>query len=100
MIASLNLIDGSVRKREIEEEQVFSEALMALVYKICGTTKQPPLSVTASHQSCFSALDKECKKSSDSYMNFQFKWYHSAFLPSSQYPLSEINLNDPDAYTK
>jgi len=46
------------------------------------------------------SLYKECKKSPDSDLNFQFKWYQycSAFLLSSQYPLSVINLNDPDAY--
>ena len=60
LITSLNLIDGSVLKREIDlklEEQVFSEALTALVCKIHGT-KQPLLSVVASHQSCFSGLYK------------------------------------------
>ena len=102
VIASLNSIDCSVLKREIDlklEEQAFSEALMALVCKI-HSTEQPLLSIVASHQSCFSGLYKECKQSPDSYLNFQFKWYQycSAFLLSSQYHLSEINLEDPDAY--
>jgi len=46
------------------------------------------------------SLYKECKKSPDSDLNFQFKWYQycRTFLLSSQYLLSEINLNDPDVY--
>ena len=102
LTASLDSIDVSVLKREVNiklDEQVFPDTLMSLVCKL-REAEQPLPDIIASHQLCFSGLYKQCKKSPDSFVNFQFQWYQycSAFLLSSQYALSEINLTDPNAY--
>jgi len=102
LITFLESMDISLIKREVDvklNEQVFSDALIALVSKL-NSAEQPLLRIITTHRQCFLGLYQECKKSTDSFLTFQLQWHQhcSAFLLSSQYPLSEINIKDPNAY--
>ena len=102
LLTSMDSIDLDVLKREVCDklnEQHFPEKLKELANKLCVCEQLLNDIITSQHQ-CFSGLYKESKKAPESFLNFQLCWhkYSSAFLLSSQYSLSAIDLQEPTGY--
>lgn len=102
LLASLDSIDLDVLKREVCDklnEQYFPEKLKELANKLCVCEWLLNDIILSQHQ-CFSGLYKESKKAPEPFLNLQLRWhqYSSAFLLSSQYSLSAIDLQEPASY--
>ena len=102
LLSSLDSIDLDVLKGEVCDklsEQHFPENLKELANKL-SVCERLLNDIIVSQRQCFSGLYKESKKNPEPFLNFQLRWhqYSSAFLLSSQYPLSAIDLQEPTSY--
>jgi len=102
LMASLDSLDFSALKTEVcikFKEHFFAGKLKEIISKLCDA-EHPLKDIIVSHHQCFIGLYKECQKSPESFLHFQFKWqqYCSAFLLNCKYAISEIGLNDSADY--
>ena len=79
-------------------EKVLPERLKLHADKLLES--EPIKGIILFHQKCFGELYTECKKGSDPFKKFQFRWHHycSALLLAGSYQLSAIKLEESSNY--